>query len=244
MDKCFSLSFTVILLGTLGWCLAKDITVYSGQLGETLNIVCPYQQRADRWKKKVWCKEDEDGFCQSVVSVHSYWINIAKRTNGSADISDNYQKGIIIINMTNLQKSDSGVYQCRTVTFGDVSTLQRIQVQVLEDQQKESVSELENTQYSISGLPSETQIPVMLVVIGSSLISCKLLLLGFLYIWWKRHEDIYSTSVDQEPFTMPLSAGHSDVEYSLPTAREEDDDSPQYINYIQMGYLNQAHYQQ
>ncbi|XP_044143459.1 triggering receptor expressed on myeloid cells 2-like isoform X2 [Bufo gargarizans] len=206
MDKCFSLSFTVILLGTLGWCLAKDITVYSGQLGETLNIVCPYQQRADRWKKKVWCKEDEDGFCQSVVSVHSYWINIAKRTNGSADISDNYQKGIIIINMTNLQKSDSGVYQCRTVTFGDVSTLQRIQVQVLEDQQKESVSELENTQYSISG--------------------------------------IYSTSVDQEPFTMPLSAGHSDVEYSLPTAREEDDDSPQYINYIQMGYLNQAHYQQ
>ncbi|XP_075706768.1 triggering receptor expressed on myeloid cells 2 [Rhinoderma darwinii] len=242
MEKCFSLTFTIILLGILGWCLARDITVYSGQLGETLNIVCPYQQRADRWKKKVWCKEDDVGLCQPIASAHPYWI-FNKRTNGGADITDNHHKSIITINMTNLQKSDAGVYQCRTVTFGDVKTLQDIEVQVLEDQLDESISELENTQYSISESPSETQIPLTLVVIGSSLISCKLLLLGLLYIWWKRHEGLYSTNLDEEPFSMPLSEGLSDAEHSLPTAREKANECPQYVNYLYLGHLNQAHWQ-
>lgn len=241
MDKCFSLIFPIILLGIAGCCLAKDITVYSGQLGETLNVVCPYQQRADRWKKKVWCKEDDVGFCQPVVSSKPSWMTFSKRTNENVEISDNQQKGFMTINMTNLQKSDAGIYQCRTVTFGDVNTLQKIEVQVFEDQIDGSVSELENTQYSISGSPSETQIPVMLIVIGSSLILFKLLFLGLIYTWWKRHETYYSTSVDLEPFSLPLSAGHSDAEYSLPTAGEEAGDCPQYINYVHMGHLNRAH---
>ncbi|CAJ0965206.1 unnamed protein product [Ranitomeya imitator] len=158
-----------------GWSVAKDVTVYSGQLGDNLHIVCPYQQRADRWKKKIWCKEDDVGFCQSVVSLHPYW-SFSKKINVSADISENHHKGIITINITNLQKSDAGVYQCRTVTFGDVNTLKRIKVQVIEDLPDESVSERADTQYSISGF--------------------------------------YATKVDQEPFSLISSAGHSDAENS------------------------------
>ncbi|XP_056416652.1 triggering receptor expressed on myeloid cells 2-like [Hyla sarda] len=237
MDKYFSLIFTMILMGMSGWCMAKDIMVYSGQLGETLNIVCPYQQRVDRWKKKVWCKEDDVGFCQLVVSVQPYWMKFTKRINGNTDISDNHHEGFITINMTNLQKSDAGVYQCRTVTFGDVSTLQWIQIQVHENHMDGNVS----AQYSISGSPSETQIPVMLVVTGSFLISFKLLLLGLLYIWWKRHKASYSTSVDLEQFSTPLSAGYSDAEHSLPNTREDTNYCPLYINYVYMGHLNQGH---
>ncbi|XP_073526780.1 triggering receptor expressed on myeloid cells 2-like [Phyllobates terribilis] len=240
MDKCFLSLFSIILLGILGWSLAKDITVYSGQLGENLNIVCPYQQRADRWKKKIWCKEDEVGFCQGLVSIQPYW-SFSKKINVSADISDNHHKGIITINITNLQKSDAGVYQCRTVTFGDVNTLKRIKVQVYEELPEESVSESADVQYSISGSQSAIQTPVMLVAIGGSLISCKLLLMGLIFIWWKRHEDFYSTTVDQEPFSLTSSAEHSDAENSIYTAMEEDRDCPQYINYVYLGHINQAH---
>ncbi|XP_077151387.1 triggering receptor expressed on myeloid cells 2-like [Ranitomeya variabilis] len=239
MDKCFLLFFNIILLGISGWSVAKDVTVYSGQLGDNLNIVCPYQQRADRWKKKIWCKEDEVGFCQSVVSLHPYW-SFNKKINVSADIADNHHKGIITINITNLQKSDAGVYQCRTVTFGDVNTLKRIKVQVIEDLPDESESESADTQYSISGSQSATQTPVMLVAIGGSIILCKLLLIGLVYIWWKRHEDFYATKVDQEPFSLISSAGHTDAENSVYTAMEEISDGPQYINYVYLGHINQA----
>ncbi|XP_069801172.1 triggering receptor expressed on myeloid cells 2-like [Dendropsophus ebraccatus] len=241
MDTSFSLTFAVILLGVPGRC--EEVTVYSGQLGETLNVVCPYQQRADRWRKKVWCKEDEDGFCQLVVSAHPYWMMFNRRTNGSADIADDQHKGVITINMTNLQRSDAGLYQCRTVTFGDVTTLQRIRVQVL-DSLDGNVPEHERTQYSISGSPSETQIPVMLIVVGSSLIFCKLLLMGVLCIWGKRQEAIYSPSLDLEQFSTPLSAGSSDAEQSFPSAREETSPGPHYINYMYMGHLNQGRWQQ
>ncbi|KAM4045623.1 triggering receptor expressed on myeloid cells 2-like [Anomaloglossus baeobatrachus] len=241
MDKCFLLIFIIILLGISGWCLAKDVTLYSGQLGENLNIVCPYQQRADRWKKKLWCKEDDVGFCQNVISLHPYW-SFSKKINVTTDISDNHQKSIITINMTNLQKSDAGFYQCRTASFGDVNTLKRIKVQVFEELPDERVSETVDTQRSMSGSPSETQIPVMLVIIGGSLISCKLLLMGLIYIWWKRHEAFYSTSGNQEePLSLTLSAGHSDAELSVYTAMEDLNDYPQYINYIYLGQINQAH---
>ncbi|KAG8589128.1 hypothetical protein GDO81_006271 [Engystomops pustulosus] len=240
MDRYVLQILTAVLLGISGMCLAKDITVYSGQPGETLNIICPYQKQTDRWKKKVWCKEDDVGFCQLLVSVHPYWSNF-KRTNMSIDISDNYHKGILTINITNLQKSDAGVYQCRTVKFGDVNTLQRIRVQILEDQMNVNISELDNAQHIISGSQTEKEIPLMLVVIGCSLISFKLLLLGSIVIWWKRNESFYWTSTDHEPFSMPLSAGHSDAEYSLPNDREENNDYPQYINYLYIGHQNQAH---
>ncbi|XP_071993464.1 triggering receptor expressed on myeloid cells 2-like isoform X2 [Engystomops pustulosus] len=187
MDRYVLQILTAVLIGISGMCLAKDITVYSGQPGETLNIICPYQKQTDRWKKKVWCKEDDVGFCQLLVSVHPYWSNF-KRTNMSIDISDNYHKGILTINITNLQKSDAGVYQCRTVKFGDVNTLQRIRVQILEDQMNVNISELDNAQHIISGSQTEKEIPLMLVVIGCSLISFKLLLLGSIVIWWKRNE--------------------------------------------------------
>ncbi|KAM3933961.1 triggering receptor expressed on myeloid cells 2-like [Leptodactylus fuscus] len=239
-DKYLPVTAAILLLGISGCCLEKDITVYSVQLGETLNVVCPYQQRADRWKKKIWCKEDDLGFCQLIVGAQPYWSTF-KKANVSALISDNHYKGIITVNMTNLQKSDAGVYQCSTVTFGDVSTLQRIQIEVLEDQLEGNVSELENTQYSISGSPSETQIPMLLVIIGSSLISCKLLVLGLIYIWWKKHESLYSTSEDHEPYSMVVFPGDSVTDHSVPNDREDYDDYPQYINYVHTGHLNQAH---
>ncbi|KAG9485406.1 triggering receptor expressed on myeloid cells 2 isoform X1 [Eleutherodactylus coqui] len=242
MDNYSSLTFTIILLGISDWCLSKDKTVYTGQLGETLNVVCPYEQHGGRWKKKIWCKEDDVGFCQLVVSTRPFWLKY-KRRNVSAEITDNYHKGIITINMTNLQKSDAGFYQCRTVSYSDVTTLQRIQVNVLEDKPDLSDSELINTQYSISGTPS-TLTPGMLVAIGTSYISFKLLLLGLIYIWWKKHEPFYSSGADQEPSFIPLSAGHSEVEHSLAVVREERNDYPEYINYVYMGHLNQAQWQQ
>ncbi|KAG9485407.1 triggering receptor expressed on myeloid cells 2 isoform X2 [Eleutherodactylus coqui] len=205
MDNYSSLTFTIILLGISDWCLSKDKTVYTGQLGETLNVVCPYEQHGGRWKKKIWCKEDDVGFCQLVVSTRPFWLKY-KRRNVSAEITDNYHKGIITINMTNLQKSDAGFYQCRTVSYSDVTTLQRIQVNVLEDKPDLSDSELINTQYSISGF--------------------------------------YSSGADQEPSFIPLSAGHSEVEHSLAVVREERNDYPEYINYVYMGHLNQAQWQQ
>lgn len=140
----------LILTGFSVLCLSKNITVYSGQLGETLTIVCPYQQRADRWARKLWCKENEVGSCQAVVSAHRYSLYGTKRS-GNTTISDNAYEGTVIVNITNLQKDDAGVYECRTIIFGDIGILQKIKVLVLEENQEGSVSAVDNVQYSISG---------------------------------------------------------------------------------------------
>ncbi|XP_075054233.1 triggering receptor expressed on myeloid cells 2-like [Mixophyes fleayi] len=242
MDTCFTLIYFIILLGVSDLCLAKDTTVYSGHLGETLTIVCPYQN-AERWGKKIWCKEDHVGFCQPVVSAHRYWQSFVKRTNGNTDISDNKQDYIFTINITNLQKNDTGMYQCKTATFGDVSILQRIQVQVLEGHLHGNISELEKVQYSISGLQSESQIPLTLVILGSSLLLCKLLMMGLICSWWKSQQ---TRNVNEDSCAIPssgelLSAGTQADECFLPCAREETTTCPQYINYVSMGHLTQTY---
>nr|DBA33874.1 TPA: hypothetical protein GDO54_001495 [Pyxicephalus adspersus] len=137
------------LPGFLVLCLAKNITVYSGQLGETLTIFCPYQHRADRWAKKLWCKEDEAGLCQAVVSAHRYPLS-GKKTHGSTTITDNAYEGMVTVNLTNLQKDDGGVYQCRTIIFGDIGILQKIRVLVFEENLLGNVSALDKVQLSIS----------------------------------------------------------------------------------------------
>ncbi|CAI9554903.1 unnamed protein product [Staurois parvus] len=185
MDFCSLLTCIVTLLGFSVPCLANNITVYSAQLGETLTIVCPYRYRADRWARKLWCKEDEVGACEAVVSAHRYSLSGSK-TFGSTTISDNAYEGMVTINITNLQKDDAGVYQCRTVIFGDIGILQKIKVLVLEDNLPGNVSPLDKVQYSISGLQSDNQLPLMLLILGSSLLLCKVLVMGLLYSsWWK-----------------------------------------------------------
>ncbi|XP_063811161.1 natural cytotoxicity triggering receptor 2 isoform X2 [Pseudophryne corroboree] len=233
-----SLAYIITLLGLSDWSLAKD-NVYSGHLGETLTITCPYQQHEGSWGRKIWCKEVDVGFCETVVTARRYWQSFVKRKNGNTNIYDNKEESILTINMTNLQKSDTGIYQCRITTFGDINTLQRIQVHVLEDHLPGNV--LGKVQHSISGSPSELQVPLTLVILGSSLLLCKLLLMGLICSWWKSQQ---RRILNQGSCTMSSSeqllssAAQSDLGLHRP---EETSTTPYYVNYVSMGHLNQTH---
>ncbi|XP_077337483.1 triggering receptor expressed on myeloid cells 2-like isoform X1 [Lithobates pipiens] len=230
MDVCSWLICIFTFLGFSVSCLANNITVYSGQLGETLTIVCPYRHRADRWARKLWCKEDEAGSCQAVVSAHRYSLSGSK-TSGNTTISDNAYESTVTVNITNLQKDDAGVYQCRTAIFGDIAILQKIRVLVLEENLPGNVSPLDKVQYSISGSQSDTQLHLMIFILGSSLLLCKVLVVGLIYSWWK----IQTERVKHESFPF-LSA-----EQLLRTEdrHEEPDSGPHYINYVYRGHLEQ-----
>ncbi|XP_018428091.1 PREDICTED: triggering receptor expressed on myeloid cells 2-like [Nanorana parkeri] len=239
MDICSCCTFFITFLGFSVFCLAKNVNEYSGQLGETLTIVCPYQRRADRWARKLWCKENEVGLCQAVVSAHQYSL-YGTKTRGSTTISDNAHEGMVTVNITNLQKDDAGLYECRTVIFGDTGILQKIRVLVLEEDAEGNVSAVDKVQYSISGSQSDSQ--MMVFILGSSLLLCKVLVMGLLYSWWKiqhtkkvKHESFPFLSAEQalhtgdryeEPFDLNNSEGNSD---------------PYYINYVYRGHLDQEH---
>ncbi|KAM5180711.1 triggering receptor expressed on myeloid cells 2-like [Mantella aurantiaca] len=221
-------------------CLTKNITVYSGKPGETLSIICPYEYRANRWAKKLWCKEDETGLCQAVISAYRYPMYTSK-TSGNTTISDNAYEGMVTINITNLQKDDAGVYQCRRVIFGDIGILKKIKVLVLEENLPGNVSAFDNIQYSISGSQSDLQLPWMLIILGSSLLFCKALVMGLLYIWWKTKTE--KMKHESFPFLPAEQLMHTEDRYEEPFTPNYSEGAagPLYINYMYRGHLDQAH---
>ncbi|XP_068121627.1 triggering receptor expressed on myeloid cells 2-like [Hyperolius riggenbachi] len=237
-----SLCFTLFIIGLPVLCLAENITVYSGQIGETLAIVCPYQRHTSRWRRKSWCKEDDVGFCQNVVRAHRIPL-LGWKTKSNTAISDKTSQGLVLINITNIQEDDAGVYQCRTDVYGgDIDTIQRIRIQVLEDNQ----SEMEKIQYSISGSHSNSSLFWMLVILGGSLLTCKVLVMGLIYSWWKnqeskiaRHESFLVSSAEtllfpEESYKEQLTASNS----------EEVNSNSYYMNYVYSGHLNRVHWEQ
>ncbi|KAM4701502.1 uncharacterized protein O3C94_002446 [Discoglossus pictus] len=173
-----------------GPCLAENVTMFSGQLGDNLTIFCPYIQRTYHWSKKLWCKEDWDGHCQSVVSTRAFK---KKRTIGNSTIFDNFSDGVVEISLKHLQQEDAGMYQCQSVYFGDVQLLKRVQVLVLENYVYFNLSDMGKVQHSISGSSSRSIAFWNFIIIGSSLLIVKLLILILIHIWGKSH---YKRRVD------------------------------------------------
>ncbi|KAM8977227.1 triggering receptor expressed on myeloid cells 2 [Pelodytes ibericus] len=236
------------LFCVVGLCLANNLTVLSGQLGDTLTIDCPYQRHSDRWRKKLWCKEDEDGICHLVVRTYPFWRPFGKHTSNTA-ISDHTGAGTVKVNVTLLQKEDAGIYQCQSVSADKVSILQRVLV-VLKDPKLLNISELDNVNYSTSRFPTGSQIHLTLVILGSSILLVKLMLMGLMCSWWRRQHSagadhkspLISTSEESIPHEVMNSivqpeevSEYTDNTYST---------TPLYTNYVCMAqHINKTYSQ-
>ncbi|KAM4795866.1 triggering receptor expressed on myeloid cells 2-like [Rhinophrynus dorsalis] len=228
-------------------CVPKNVTVLSGQLGDTLTIICPYKQRSDRWRKKLWCREDSTSQCQPVVSTRR-WLQFVKTRNGSTSISDNVQEGFVIVTMSKLQHDDVGMYQCLSDALGQFHLLQRVKVEVQRHSIWGNSSEVVEVQYSISGVSSESGVLMSLAILGISLLLTKLLLLGLTYSWWsRRHRERVNTESPLIPLSEePGPSGTTSLNEEATSTHEDGGigEMPLYTNYVYMAApLDQAYWQ-
>ncbi|NP_001103522.1 triggering receptor expressed on myeloid cells 2 precursor [Xenopus tropicalis] len=226
----------ILLMCLLDICLAQNVTVLSGQLGDTLTILCPYKQRADRWRKKLWCKEDSANHCQPVVTARRFWLQLSKRSNGSTSISDNIHEGLVIVTISHLRHDDSGMYQCQSHSSQEVDILQRVQLHVVEETMRVNISDVANVQHSISGFSARLRIPLSLTLLGCSFLVSKVILLGLTFIWLNsRHK----SRANLEP-TLIASSEESVLGESRNVCKyrsseygtEVYNNTPVYINYM------------
>ncbi|XP_053313028.1 triggering receptor expressed on myeloid cells 2 [Spea bombifrons] len=169
------------LMCVLGVCFGETLIAVSAQLGDTVTINCPYQKYSDLWRKKIWCKQDDNGECHPVAST---WLPFLRRGNNNTNISDNIQTSTVTVNMTLLQSKDAGIYQCQSVTKGKVRILQKIIVNILEDTRLMDILEMDKVHYSISRFPLELQNHLILIILGISLLLSKLLLIILISKQW------------------------------------------------------------
>ncbi|XP_075469731.1 triggering receptor expressed on myeloid cells 2-like [Ascaphus truei] len=239
---------SLLLTCLLGMCLAENVTLQSGHPGDTLTILCPYQQHSDRWKTKMWCREDVAGQCHPVVTARRFWLQYVKSRNGSTSIADHVDEGTVVVTLSHLQQGDAGVYRCRADSVREVKTLQRIRVRVLDVPVRRNISEAGKVQHSLSGFPSESGVPWNAVIVGSSLLLCKALLLGLICSVCRRQ---HRTRGDPEPSLIAspaesASAGTmntiSDDECPPTYATLGPRSTPVYSNYVyRMPHVNQPH---
>ncbi|XP_018104215.1 triggering receptor expressed on myeloid cells 2 isoform X1 [Xenopus laevis] len=235
----------VLLICLLDICLAQNVTVLSGQLGDSLTILCPYKQRADRWRKKLWCKEDSANHCQPVVIARRFWLQLSKRINGSTSISDNIHEGHVIVTINHLQHDDAGMYECQSHSFQEVDILQKVQLLVLEETMRANISDVAKVQYSISGFSTRLQIRWSLIILGFSFLMSKAVLLGLTFVWLSSRHKSRAISesaliASSEESVIGESRSASDYgrsEYG--TGRHSE--TPVYMNYMYMtANLNQV----
>ncbi|XP_063300442.1 triggering receptor expressed on myeloid cells 2-like [Pelobates fuscus] len=233
----------------LGMSFASNLTVLSGHLGDTFSIGCPYSDRRDRWRKKLWCKEDKFGQCHDVVVMHSFWTPYEKNGNNFTNISDNTRAGIVTVNITLVQKEDEGIYQCQSRSFTEtkVRVLQRVLVKVLEDP-KSSIFDL--IDYSTSRIPVGSQVAMTWAIIGSGLLLFKLLVMGLMWYWWRSQQNLRVGP--ESPLTSAIEESVPDEEINVYVFDEERyvyeaealSITPLYTNYAPMKeHLNKAYCQ-
>uniref|UniRef100_A0A8C5LIM9 Uncharacterized protein n=1 Tax=Leptobrachium leishanense TaxID=445787 RepID=A0A8C5LIM9_9ANUR len=242
----------ILLVGLLGLCFTSNLTIIAGHLGDTLIIDCPYHHRNDRWGKKLWCKEAEDGRCRDVLYTKGFWHSFKKNTNNSTYIYDDIRAGIVTVNITLLEKELAGTYQCQSLSLfeKEVNVLRRVLVKVLMDPELKDLSDLDKVNYSISRLPGTSQIPLMWVIVGSSLLAFKLVMMGLICNWLKNRNNPRVLSdatltTNPELFT-PEERRDENVGYETfyVCTDEIHSNTPLYSNYVHINqHLNNAYWE-
>ncbi|NWT20423.1 TREM2 protein, partial [Vireo altiloquus] len=111
-------------------CAAENITVVAAMEGDTISVNCSYNPRL-WWREKSWCRQLDEGRCQSVVSAPGLWVPFPRDRRGTTSIRDNARAGLLTVTMRRLRKEDAGLYQCRTDFLGETRSLRKVQVEVL-----------------------------------------------------------------------------------------------------------------
>ncbi|XP_012616253.2 uncharacterized protein LOC105869150 isoform X1 [Microcebus murinus] len=94
----------LVLLASASW--AQKVEILSAVEGETVSVICPYQQ-SQRRQGKSWCRWTGNKSCVIVVASP---MTVAPEPRFS--IQDNVSSGVFTVTMTELRVKDSGFYSC------------------------------------------------------------------------------------------------------------------------------------
>ncbi|NXG69735.1 PIGR protein, partial [Baryphthengus martii] len=82
----------------------------TGDMGGSVTHQCFYSiTPANKHDRKYWCKAAGSRTCYTIISTTGY---ISKDYWGRVSLEDISQNGTLVVTMTGLKKSDTGIYQC------------------------------------------------------------------------------------------------------------------------------------